>query len=448
MDKTRKRTVGILLMAGTGSRFGSPLPKQFHRLGGKKIYQHTLDAFLLSGLFDEILLVCPLERMEQILNEMPPGVRLIEGGSTRQESSYLGLLSSPDADIVCIHDAVRPFVTLDILKDNITKALEFGAADTCIPSADTLVYAPTQDLISSIPHRADYQRGQTPQTFQYPLILEAHRWAKERGIANRSDDCSLVLDKGHPVHVCPGSEYNIKITTELDLSLAEQIFRLRQNTVPAPSPSFLKGNVYIVTGGTGGIGKALCEQLKAEGAITIPLSRTSKTYTADLTSYDSTKTAFQRIFADHGEVDGLINSIGQLTLSPLSALSSHQIEEQISTNLKALIFSCKCAFLKTGAHIVNIASSSYARGRKDFTVYSSSKAAVVNFTQGLAEERPELLVNAVVPQRTRTPMRLENFPHEEADSLLDPHEVAREIISLLKQEQLSGSTIEIRKKLC
>ena len=73
---------------------------------------------------------------------------------------------------------------------------------------------------------------------------------------------------------------------------------------------------------------------------------------------------------------------------------------------------------------------------------------MVNFTQGLAEERPHLLINAVVPQRTNTPMRLQNFPEENTDTLLDPSDVAKEIIALLKQSDLKGSVIEIRKKLC
>jgi 2-C-methyl-D-erythritol 4-phosphate cytidylyltransferase len=448
MDAPLKKTVAILLMAGTGARFGSPVPKQFHRLGGKKIYQHTLDVFLLSKLFDEILLVCPPDRIEQIREEIPQPIRLIAGASTRQESSCLGLLACHGAHIVCIHDAVRPFITSEILKENIDKAREFGAVDTCIASTDTLVYAPEPSSISSIPNRADYQRGQTPQTFQYPLILEAHRRALEKGIINRSDDCSLVLDMGHPVHVTAGSEYNIKITTELDLCLAEQIFRLRQNHTPVRSPASLEGNKYIVTGGTGGIGKALCEQLKQEGALPIPLSRSSTPYTADLTSYASALAAFEQIHQDHGPVNGLINSIGELKLSPLADLSHQDIESQISANLKALIFCCKYAFLHQNAHIVNIASSSYARGRKDFTVYSSAKAAVVNFTQGLAEERPDLHINAMVPQRTLTNMRLQNFPEEDPDTLLDPSDVAREIIALLKQSDLKGSVIEIRKKLC
>src|SRR5262249_37848591 len=155
-------------------------------------------------------------------------------------------------------------------------------------------------------------------------------------------------------------EYNIKITTELDLSLAEQIFRLRQDVIPSSAISSISGKTYIVTGGTGGIGKALCEQLASEGAIPLPLSLSSSPFAADLTSFEAARTTFEKIHAAYGSVDGLINSIGRLHLSPLEDLSPKEIESQISSNLNALIFCCKYAFLKEGAHIVNIASSSYA----------------------------------------------------------------------------------------
>ena len=442
------KITGILLLAGTGDRFGSPLPKQFHRLAGKKIYQHTLQQFLASGLFTNIILACPSDWLEQVQVETShlPQVQLLKGGSTRQESSFLALQAcDPDTAIVVIHDAVRPFVSLEILRENVHKAKEYGAVNTCIPSADTLVHAPIPTTISTIPQRNEYLRGQTPQSFRYPVILHAHQAALAQGIHNRSDDCTLVLQTGHPVHIVPGSEHNIKITTELDLYLAEHIYRLTTHSIP-PSSNPLAGKRYIVTGGTGGIGSAICNQLQEEGAIPIPISRSAPLYAADLTSYPAAQLIFQQIYNDFGPVDGLINSIGQLKLNPLSDLSPTDIDNQLAANLKALIFCCKCVHLKEGAHIVNIASSSYARGRSDFTVYSSAKAAVVNFTQGLAEERPNTYINAVVPQRTHTPMRTQNYLNEDIASLLTPQEVASEILALLRHQGLTGSIIEIRKK--
>ncbi len=441
----------LILMGGTGERFGSQTPKQFHRLSGKKVYLHTLEVFLKSPLFEKIILVCHpdwIEEVEKDLTFYPnAAVLVVEGGNTRQSSSLKGLLACGDqTQVVVIHDAVRPFVSQEILKQNVLGALKYLAVDTCIPSADTLVYAPQNNQISAIPLRSEYLRGQTPQSFSYPLILQAHLH-HQKGEGNSSDDCSLLIGNNYPVHIVEGSEENIKITSELDLFLAEQILRLKQIPSPPQDTSCsLNGKKIAVTGGTGGIGKALCRLLKEEGAIPIALSRSSSDYAVDLTCYDKTQKTFDQILQDLGPLDALINSVGSLQGKPLEQLPKGQIDALIATNLMTAIYSCRCAHLKKGAHIINIASSSYARGRKNLTLYASAKSALVNFTQGLAEEREDLQINALVPQRTHTPMRTHHFPDEDPATLLTPEEVAQKIITLLKQSALTGTVVEVRKK--
>jgi 2-C-methyl-D-erythritol 4-phosphate cytidylyltransferase len=114
-------------------------------------------------------------------------------------------------------------VTETILRENVKRAIEAGAVDTCIPSTDTLVYAPGGERIAGIPKREEYLRGQTPQTFNYEWIVEAHERARQEGVCNATDDCGLVLRLGRPIYVVKGDEKNMKITTELDLLIAEQI---------------------------------------------------------------------------------------------------------------------------------------------------------------------------------------------------------------------------------
>ncbi|MBS0615409.1 MAG: 2-C-methyl-D-erythritol 4-phosphate cytidylyltransferase [Verrucomicrobia bacterium] len=220
---TRIRKVGIILMGGSGSRFGSSLPKQFHEIVNRKIYLHTLETFQHSGLFDEIILVCHPDWIEEVKNEVSCPV--VTGGSTRQESSYLGLIACPQStDYVVIHDAVRPFVSEDILKANIEAVQVHKAVDTCIPALDTPVISKNGTMIDTIPLRDHYWRGQTPQSFAYELILQAHKKTLRKNV---SDDCSLVLEMGHPVFFIHGSEENIKITTEFDLILAQRLFLLK-----------------------------------------------------------------------------------------------------------------------------------------------------------------------------------------------------------------------------
>ena len=211
----------ILLMAGIGSRLGNSKPKQFHLLGSKKIYLLTLETFLTSELFQQIILVCHPDWIDEVKPEIPTNHRIdvVPGGSIRQASSFLGLKAcNKKTQFVMIHDAVRPFVSQEILQRNLEAVLKHRAVDTCIPSADTIVQTENGELIKSIPNRKNYQRGQTPQTFDYQLILQAHQKAKTKA---STDDCSLILELGHPVAIVEGAEENIKITTELDLLLAQ-----------------------------------------------------------------------------------------------------------------------------------------------------------------------------------------------------------------------------------
>ena len=440
MNLSQKSITAILLMGGTGERFGSETPKQFLNLSGKKIYLHTLDAFLAFSEFQAVLLVCHPDHIEAVQAETTsPRVRVIPGGYSRQDSTYQGLLACPNETThVVIHDAVRPFVSSKIIQDNLNALKKHDAVDTCIPSADTIVHAENIDTITSIPNRNHYLRGQTPQSFSYPILLEAH---EKHAHHEASDDCRLVLDLEVPVHIVSGSEDNIKITNELDLFLAEQLMQRKTRSLPQTLTS-LKGKTFAIAGGTGGIGSALVTLLKKEGATPLVLSKSSKMHPIDLTDYAATETLFKSL----GPIDGLINCVGHLSLKPFHSLSSEEIDHLIATNLHSLLYSCRCAQVKSGGHIINLSSSSFSRGRKSYTLYSSAKAAIVNFTQGLADERPDLHINAIVPQRTATPMRSKNFPNEDDNSLLSPLEVAQEILTLLKHTGTTAALFEVRKK--
>lgn len=215
-----QRVSALLLMAGSGYRFGGDVPKQFQLLSAKEMFRYPLETMVESNFFDEIVLVTHPEWMD--ISGLPDCVKVIQGGRTRQESSFLGLQSfTTPPNIVLIHEAARPFVTEEILRQNILEALKYEAVDTCIPTADTIVFSNDGKEVQSIPPRKTFFRGQTPQTFAYNVILEAHKKARQDGIENASDDCQLALRIGKKTYIVHGTENNLKITTELDLKFAE-----------------------------------------------------------------------------------------------------------------------------------------------------------------------------------------------------------------------------------
>ncbi len=433
----------ILLMGGEGKRFGSKTPKQFLSLSGKKIYLHTLEKFLPFKEFEEIILPCSPKWIPSVKKEIQDKrVKIIEGGPSRQNSSYRGLIAcGKETDFVLIHDAVRPFVSQEIIEKNIQALKTHVAINTCIPLTDTLVHTKSMHTIDAIPKRFEYLRGQTPQSFSYPVILKAHEKASTQ---SAFDDCSLVLKLGYPVHILKGSSNNIKITNEVDLFLSEQLLRFNYKT-PPPSSFCFKNKKYAITGGTGGIGTKLSELLQEMGAQVFLLSKSSKNWPIDLTNFKHTQKTFDKIFHKHGLLDGLINATGFLSLKPFQELSSEEINHLIETNLHTTIYSCRLAKIKKGGHIINFSSSAFYRGRKKYSIYSATKAAIVNFTQGLAEEFPDLFINVVAPQRTNTSMRRNNFPNEDPKTLLSPKDVAEQILHLLKNHQMTGTILEIKK---
>lgn len=437
------RIAAILLMGGMGTRVGDPLPKQFHKIGGRAIYLHTLKIFLEEP-FDLVILVVPKLFQDLVESQVESSrVKVIVGGSTRQESSYLGLLACPkEICYVMIHDAVRPFVTKAIL-DNHRKALaEYKAVDTCIPTADTIVTSVDRFYVDTIPLRDRLLRGQTPQSFERSFILKAHEEAIKNQIIESVDDCSLVLGMNEKIYIVKGEDENFKITNSLDLFLADQLLFLKM-TNPVPVAS-IRGKIFAVTGATGGIGSAICVELEKQGATVLRLSPSSTQHSFDATDPSSVESLFAKIYEQYGEIDGLINSMGVFIVKPFADLSLQEISQTLEVNLHSVIYCCKYAKIKEGGHIVNISSSSYTKGRKNYEIYSAAKAAIVNFSQGLSDAIPNRCINVVVPERTNTKLRRNNFPDEPLEDLLDPSEVALKVLEVVQSSMTCG-IIAVRK---
>jgi 2-C-methyl-D-erythritol 4-phosphate cytidylyltransferase len=216
--------LAIIPAAGMGVRMGGGTPKQFLSLEGVPIFVHTLRKFVSSDAVDEIFLGLRVEDMERASKEIDrehfsKSVRLVPGGATRQETVARCLEQAPAVtEVVAVHDAVRPFIDLELIRRVIDAARKDGAAILGIPSVDTVKQVERQTILGTIP-RERIVLAQTPQAFRYSLLREAIDRALAEGF-NGTDESSLLEHQGHNVTVLMGSDRNIKITKPSDLPLA------------------------------------------------------------------------------------------------------------------------------------------------------------------------------------------------------------------------------------
>ncbi len=449
------RVGSIILASGIGERFLGNQPKQFTKLAGLPVIVHTLKVFEQNRHINNIIVVTNEDKIELVREyarqySLKKVIKVVAGGKTRQESSFVGLNCCPiNTDYVLIHDAVRPFVTHKIINDLCSAVVKHKAVDTAISSADTIIKVDEKNFIEEIPDRKFLRRGQTPQAFEYDLILNAHKQALKDGVYNASDDCRLVLRLDHPVYVVGGDKQNIKITYPIDLHIADKLFQLKtQQTDKTDYAKNLKGKIIVVVGGTSGIGLSVVEKLKKIGAYPVALSRNTK-IKIDVTSLESINYAFAKVVKKHGKIDAVVNCAGDLIKRDVEFMDENEWDYIYSVNIKGSFLVSKAIlplFKKQGyGNIVFVGSSSYTRGRAGYAAYSSSKAALVNFAQALSEEVAQfnIKVNVVSPGRVATPLRFRNFGKEDPKTLIKPKKVAEEILNILAKD-ITGSVFEVR----
>ncbi len=237
----------IIPSAGLGLRMGGNVRKPFLSINGKPILLHTFEKFSCFECVREIILVVNPDDHSLVVNEWydrlneQKETKIIPGGKRRQDSVYNGLLQSDtNCDIVLIHDAVRPFVTREIIEAVIKKVEECGAAIAAVPMKATVKQVqsaefrvrsneirnpkiPNSELVilRTVP-RADLWMAQTPQGFKRHIIMDAYKKLLTTD-GEVTDDAEVAERFGYKVAIVPGSDTNIKITTPEDLALAEAI---------------------------------------------------------------------------------------------------------------------------------------------------------------------------------------------------------------------------------
>jgi 2-C-methyl-D-erythritol 4-phosphate cytidylyltransferase len=229
-------TVAIVTAAGSGARLGAGVPKAFVTLGAKTMLEHAVAGLLASGVIDRVVVAAPAERVAETVGLLGAGtngagtsgaatsgslVSVVEGGTERGDSVRRALAAVGDAGFILVHDAARPFTPLDQIR-RVVAALRDGmrAVIPVLPVVDTIKAVDANGVVLGTPERAGLRAVQTPQGFEAALLRRAYQ---QSGGLTVTDDASMVENLGVPVHTVAGDALAFKITTALDLRLAQAV---------------------------------------------------------------------------------------------------------------------------------------------------------------------------------------------------------------------------------
>ena len=414
-----------------------------------------------ADCIDEIIVMMEpnhLYAVEELLasGKYPKLTGVHAGGATRNETTRLALERLGEAECkVLFHDAVRPFVDERILQDCVDALDHYGAVDTAIPSADTIIQINTEtNVLVDVPPRSLLRRGQTPQAFLASAIRRAYdRAGRDRNFV-ATDDCTVVLKytPDVPIAVVAGSDENMKITESIDVFIADKLFQLKSATTDGLSSDereeALAGKTVVVFGGSEGIGAPIAEAAQRFGATVFPFSRSAPG--SDVRKRKRVRAALEQAAADSGRIDYVVNSAGVLEMGGLDTFSHDAVKRNIQVNLMGPIIIAQesLPYLKASkGQLLYFTSSSYTRGRANYGMYSATKAATVNLTQSLSEEWAEFAVrvNCINPERTATGMRTKAFGEEPEGTLLAAETVAMASIDTLLSD-VTGQIVDVRRR--
>ncbi|WP_126994235.1 2-C-methyl-D-erythritol 4-phosphate cytidylyltransferase [Thermosipho globiformans] len=450
-----EKVYGIILAGGSAERFGGPLPKQFLKLAGKMVIEHTIDIFEKHPLIDEIYIVVNpnyVYLVEDLLkrSNYKKVSKILRGGKTRQESTKIGVFAIPEKDgFVLIHDAVRPFVSHQIIDQVIEKLSSYEAVDVAISSSDTIIRKNDNNEIVEIPDRDELMLGQTPQGFHISVLKKAYRLFEQEPV-KATDDCKLVLAYSlGKIGIVSGERFNIKITYPEDMYFADKIFQVRSKNESDLSGDIgkLRDKIIVVFGASRGIGYEILKMAENFGARVYGFSRKNN---VDISKPDEVREALEKVYHIEGKINYIVNTAAILKMGTLEVRDYDSIISEIMVNYFGSISIIKESlnFLKKSKGMLLLfTSSSYTRGRSLYSVYSSSKAAIVNLVQSIAEEWKiyDCKINAINPSRTNTEMRRENFGYENPSTLLSPKKVAEISLKTLLSN-MTGQVIDVRRE--
>lgn len=448
--------VAVILAGGVGNRLDKSHPKQFFKVAGKTVIEHTVNVFEKNRTIDEIAIVInpnyQVTIEDLVLSNRWKKVRkILKGGAERYHSSLAAVKAYAGAGNINLifHDAVRPLISDRIIDDTVAALEKYNAVDVAIPAVDTII-STEGDFIDAIPERSKLRRGQTPQGFKLDTIRRAYELALQDPSFKSTDDCGVVLKylPDEKIYVVKGEEVNMKLTYKEDSYLLDKLFQLRSFIFAGQDIPFeqLQGKVLVIFGGSYGIGAEIARIAEGYGAKVYCFSRSLND--VDISSADRVRKSLEEAAAGAGRIDYVVNTAAILLKEPLNSMDYQAIRQMVEVNYLGMVNVAMESFPyleKSRGQLLFYTSSSYTRGRAFYSIYSSTKAAVVNFVQAVAQEWESagVRVNCINPERTKTPMRTKNFGMEDESTLLKAEDVAEESIKTLLSD-FTGQVVDVK----
>lgn len=418
--------------------------------------EHAVDAFEKHDKISEIAIVVPSNFIDFtegliIKNNWKKVKKVLNGGLERYQSSLSAICAySHDSNINLIfHDSARPLISSRIISDVCDALHLYQAVDVVIPSVDTIVQVDSKSMyIEGVPVRKTLGSGQTPQGFRLEIIKKAYEEALKDVNFATTDDCGVVIKylPSTKIGIVKGERRNIKLTNPEDVYLLDKLFQIKSVEPSNTELSDLSGKVLVVYGGSSGIGYDISSIAKRYSAKVYVFSRSVGAI--DIAQRSQVESSLKHVYQKEGRIDYVVNTAAILHRSPILNMDNDEVLSIIQTNYLGVVNTTVAAFpylQQTKGQILQFTSSSYTRGRSFYALYSSSKAAVVNFVQAISEEWLDygIRINCINPQRTNTPMRVQNFGIEDKNTLLSSESVAKVSLQTLLSN-FSGEVVDIK----
>ncbi len=450
--KDKPTVHAVILSGGSGQRFATELPKQFVRLAGRTIFEHSVDAFEQNPNIDSIIIVVS-ENFRPLVDEIIGSnsykkiTAVLIGGDSRIASSYAAIKSlQDDDDIIIFHDAVRPLVSQKTISDSVAALKKYDAIGVVIPCSDAIIETKDGQFLGTMPNRDTLRKSFGPQGFKLGLVRKAHLMAIEDGDTNFTEDCALVLKYNlTDIFLVLGNTENIKVTYPEDLYIAETLLLMSTTSSFTVDLKDLKDKTIVVFGGARGVGESIIKQAKKYGACVFSYSRING---FDIADPQSVENALQQVAGQAGQIDYIICTTSISKTGKLTDRSIESLKQEVDVNYFGTIYVLKYGtpyLVKTKGAFALFASNSFAKGRALQASNSSINAAIVNLIQAEAEElsNDDVRINAINPGTRELQTRIEDFGVDETEgAMISVEKIAEDTLKVLLSSH-TGQVINV-----